>query len=266
MMNTKTKLVISLGSVLIITCTVGLNKVLANSIINSTLSENSNNDEDESVQASTTKLTKELELLMTYKNDTNLILCNKTTLLPDDYIPKNIVESNLPFLSYIETTKLNETVAKEAKIMFDAAKSDGINLLGASGYRSHQVQINLFNSRVNAVGKEQALKYSAPPGGSEHETGYAIDIVSSDYTKLDSGFENTTAFKWLNENAHKYGFILRYPKDKEEITKYSYEPWHYRYVGKNHSKLIKENKLTLEEYLTEIDKKIDVLQLSIDGE
>lgn len=265
-MNNKTKLVISFGSIIIIGCTISLNKVLANSIVNINEAESPNVEKEDSVQASAQKASKELALLISYKNDENLILCNKTTLLPDDYVPKNIVESNLPFLSYIETTKLNKTVASEAKVMFDTAKNDGINLLGASGYRSHQVQINLFNSRVNAVGKEQALKYSAPPGGSEHETGYAIDILSSDYSRLDSGFENTKAFKWLNENAHKYGFILRYPKDKEKITQYNYEPWHYRYVGKNHAKLIKENKLTLEEYLNEINKKIDVLQLSLNGE
>lgn len=194
------------------------------------------------------------------RNDPNIFLVNKDTLLSDNYVADDIIESNLPFLSHIVTTKLNKTVTEHAVDMFNDAKLAGINLMGASGYRTHENQVNLFNTNVKNKGKEEALKYSAPPGASEHETGFAIDIVSKDYTKLDSGFENTKAFTWLKENSHKYGFILRYPKDKVHITKYSYEPWHYRYVGTSHATKIIENNLCLEEYLNNLDDEIKLLK------
>lgn len=166
----------------------------------------------------------------------------------------------MPFLPYITTTKLNKNVAIKAKEMFDAAKKEGIYLMGASGFRSHNVQVILFNSNVKKKGITETLKYSAPPGASEHETGFSMDIVSTEFEDLDFKFENTKSFKWLINNCYKYGFILRYPKDKVSITKYAYEPWHYRYVGKVAAEDIMKNDLCLEEYLSKLDNEIDSLK------
>ena len=88
-----------------------------------------------------------------------------------------------------------------------------------------------------------------PPRASEHHTGLAFDVNCPEFTALEEGFENTAAFRWLDQHAHEYGFILRFPKGKESVTGVIYEPWHYRYVGINHAKLIKERKICLEEYL-----------------
>ena len=97
-----------------------------------------------------------------------------------------------------------------------------------------------------------AKEWVAIPGTSEHHTGLALDIVTPTYQVLDYGFDTTEAFKWLYENCSKYGFILRYPKDKSDITKITYEPWHYRYVGVETAKYIMENNMCLEEYIESI--------------
>ena len=220
----------------------------------------SNNKKEEIKIKNTNLLQSELSSLEKERNDPYLLLVNKNNLLKENYVAKDISESKLPFLPYIVTTKLNKTAIKNAKKMFEDAKSQGIYLLGASGYRTHKTQVTLFNSNVKRKGKKATLEYSAPPGASEHETGLAIDILSKDSTNLDDRFEKSKAFKWLKNNCYKYGFILRYPKDKVNITKYCYEPWHYRYVGKKHAEKIMKNNLCLEEYLNNLDKDIENLK------
>lgn len=192
-------------------------------------------------------------------NEKYMLLANKDNLLGEDYIPDDLVTSTIKFQDYIVTRDLDRLVAQKAKEMFEAAEEEGITLLGASGYRSYDIQLNLYNNKVAQVGKEAAEQYLAPPGGSEHQTGYALDILSSDYQSLDEGFENTRASKWLLENSYKFGFILRYPKDKVDITKYEYEPWHYRYVGEENAEDIMLNNLCLEEYIGNINKEIENL-------
>ncbi|MGL5973144.1 MAG: M15 family metallopeptidase, partial [Oscillospiraceae bacterium] len=137
-------------------------------------------------------------------------------------------------------------------------KKDGVSLQIISGYRTKERSETLFKNKVNSYLKDgyieaaaqvEASKWVAPPGSSEHHTGLALDIVTPKYTTLNAGFANTDAAQWLYDNSYKYGFILRYPKGKEEITEINFEPWHYRYVGKGHAYEIKVNKLTLEEYL-----------------
>ena len=123
------------------------------------------------------------------------------------------------------------------------AKALGLNIPLVSGYRSYETQENLYNKYVKKDGEKKANTYSAKPGESEHQTGLAFDIGS-----VDRSFANTIEAKWLAENAYLYGFIIRYPKDKEEITGYNYEPWHLRYVGQELAKYLKKNNLTLEEY------------------
>ena len=120
---------------------------------------------------------------------------------------------------------------------------DNINLWIASGFRSYDTQNELYNKYVSEVGKEKADTFSARAGFSEHQTGYAMDL-----NIVDSSFEGTKEAKWIEANCYKYGFIIRYPKDKQNITGYKYEPWHVRYLGNEKAKIIYDSKLTLEEY------------------
>lgn len=140
--------------------------------------------------------------------------------------------------------------------MKEAAAADGIELTVISAKRSRQYQQQLFNKEVESfIAKgmsdeeafEAAREWVALPGESEHNSGLAVDL-----NNLDESFEESDAFKWLSEHAHEYGFILRYPKDKVEITGVGYEPWHYRFIGVYHATQIKEKGITLEEYYDEI--------------
>jgi len=142
--------------------------------------------------------------------------------------------------------------------MMDAGTAEGMQFKISSGYRTIERQTALYQQRINellAAGFAQADAESiaasqvSPPGTSEHNLGLGVDIVSAGTGKLDETFEQTAEFKWLMENCTEYGFILRYPKDKEEITKVTYEPWHYRYVGVEDAKRITEMGVCLEEYL-----------------
>lgn len=142
--------------------------------------------------------------------------------------------------------------------MFAAAKADGVTLKLQSAYRSITYQAGLFENKVERVKKAGtpeedaeaiAAMEVARPGESEHHTGLAFDIVCSEYTELESEFEQTDAFAWLRENAYRYGFILRYPSDKSEITGIVYEPWHWRFVGMAAAAAMQESGQCLEEYL-----------------
>ena len=136
------------------------------------------------------------------------------------------------------------------KMMADIKNEIGLGLTLRSGHRTYELQEKFFNNNARVNGLEHASKYSARPGHSEHETGLTFDLCDIPGTHcLKESFENTKEGIWLRENAHKYGFILRYPKGKEKITGYAYEPWHFRYVGKDHAEIIYERDITLEEYL-----------------
>ena len=135
--------------------------------------------------------------------------------------------------------------------MIQAAKEQNIRLTAFSGFRSYSYQETLYTNYVARDGQEAADRYSARPGYSEHQTGLAFDIgeIGKEELWLTDAFGETTAGKWLVDNAHEYGFILRYPKGKEHITGFMYESWHFRYVGKDVAAQIKKNNITLEEYL-----------------
>lgn len=176
--------------------------------------------------------------------NTNLILVNKYHYLTKSYVPNNLVPINPDY------ARNGMSLVKEAKEAFEKlsqdAKQDNMMIFAISSYRSYDYQLNLYNTYVGADGKKAADTYSARAGFSEHQTGLVVDIYDgiTPYTS----FEETKEFKWMQENAHKYGFILRYPKDKVKITGYQYESWHYRYVGTKIAKIIKEKNLSLEEY------------------
>lgn len=179
------------------------------------------------------------------------VLINKQFALPDDYEPKDLVypDVRFTFKEKIEKRMMRKEAAKALEELFAGAEKDGIYLAGVSAYRSHKTQTALFNRYVEKDGEEVAKTYSAVPGHSEHETGLAIDVSGSDgKCAAESCFGNTKEAAWLADHATEYGFIIRYPEGKEDITGYKYEPWHLRYVGKEIAADIGKRGITLEEY------------------
>ncbi|AWZ47526.1 D-alanyl-D-alanine carboxypeptidase [Clostridiaceae bacterium 14S0207] len=205
---------------------------------------------------------KDIAKLEKIKNDKYMILVNKSThKLNKNDIPDNLVVPKIKFNKWATNTKMEKVAASAVEKMFEAAKKDRIDLLGISAYRAYNVQVEVFEQEIEVKGsKKRAEEAVAPPGSSEHQTGYTLDLTCVNRVNLDKNFEKTDDFKWLQENCYKYGFILRYPKDKEDITKYQYEPWHYRYVGVDNATYIMKNHLTLEEYIEKIDDKIENLK------
>lgn len=182
--------------------------------------------------------------------DKNLILVNYDHKLPDGYQPD---------LISVYGVQINRGAAAAYEKMNAAAALDGISLWISSAYRSSEKQEELFQEEIagysesySSPGEAEAYaeKSVARPGYSEHATGLAMDLNG-----VRDDFDNTPAFQWLSEHAQDYGFVLRYPKDKQEVTKIKYEPWHYRYVGVENAKAMKEKNLCLEEYLDFLQKK-----------
>lgn len=177
-----------------------------------------------------------------YKN-TNYILINKFYYVDKDYVPSHLKEIDI-------CTKGNIYLVEEAKINFEKMCQDGqkenLKIRAISAYRDYTYQLNLYNKYLIHDTKENVDTYSARAGYSEHQSGLTVDL---DNTITDfNNFESTDEFLWLQDNAYKYGFILRYPKGKEKITGYSYEAWHYRYVGKEVASYIKKHNITFDEY------------------
>ena len=176
-------------------------------------------------------------------NDT-LVLVNKNNKLKDDFIPNNLIKLDL------KHSNDEKYLKKEAALAFYKLSSDakklGYRIIVVSAYRSYTYQEKLFDYYVKEKGINYALNCSAKAGHSEHQTGLAIDVEGSNFDY--DLFSESKEFVWMRDNAHKYGFILRYPKGKEDITGFKYEPWHYRYVGKEVAKNIYEKNITLEEY------------------
>ncbi|EPY2272088.1 M15 family metallopeptidase [Clostridium sporogenes] len=183
-------------------------------------------------------------------NKKEILLVNRQNRLYETYLPKDLIVPNIRFISNgdPEVRKIRKVAGEALEKLFNAAETENIVLLGVSGYRNYSYQVNVYNNSVYRNGKQHADKYVAQPGTSEHQTGLAIDIVSNEYTNLDEIFVNTRAYKWLKENCYKYGFIIRYPKGKEDITGYKFEPWHIRYVGIDVATEIMNRNITLEEY------------------
>ncbi|WP_024864688.1 M15 family metallopeptidase [Butyrivibrio sp. FCS014] len=182
-------------------------------------------------------------------DDWQIVLVNKQHPIPDDY------HFNLGTIS--GSMQCDERVIAPLKEMLKAARADGVGLIVCSPYRDIDRQTMLFSNKVNRYmggGMSYMDAYNLAsqavtvPGSSEHQIGLAVDIITADYTSLDEGFGDTTAGKWLAKNSCKYGFILRYPQGKEEITSIEYEPWHFRYVGTDAATIITENNICLEEF------------------
>ena len=172
------------------------------------------------------------------------VLVNKYNSLSKDYIPKNLQQIDT---KYSIKGMMMVSYAKDAfEEMAKDALKDKMHIIAMSTYRSYDYQVNLYNKYAKKDGYDAADTYSAKAGFSEHQTGLAIDVYngSTNYTS----FEKTKEFTWMQKNAYKYGFIMRYPKDKEKETGYKYEAWHYRYIGKEIAKYIYDNRITYEEY------------------
>lgn len=181
-----------------------------------------------------------------------LVLVNNKNPMEEGYVPE---------LTELEPDySVDSRIADAAKKMLKDAKKAGMQIVICSAYRSVERQEQVFNDSLKDR-LNQGMSYwdafadnrlsVAEPGTSEHALGLALDLISNQYTELDKGQEDTKEARWLKENCHKYGFILRYPPEKTDITGIIYEPWHYRYVGVEHAAKIMESGLTLEEYLEE---------------
>ncbi len=185
----------------------------------------------------------------TFDEDWSLILVNKDHLIPDDY--------SFDLATITDKVKSDVRCASALVEMIKAAKDDNVYLYVASPFRDLERQTYVFNRKLKSVmaegyeydeAYEIASETVAPPGTSEHQIGLAFDFVTDGYWKLDEGFADTEGGKWLKENGPDYGFILRYPKGREDITKIEFEPWHYRYVGVKAAQEMERLGLTLEEY------------------
>ena len=176
--------------------------------------------------------------------NTIYVLVNKYYYLPDNYEADDLESISSKYS--IGGMKLRKE-AKEAfeKLASDALK-DNMKIVAMSSYRSYKYQVDLYNKYAKSDGKDAADTYSARPGFSEHQTGLCLDIYDGEipYTS----FEKTNEYNWMQKNAYKYGFILRFPKDKTDETGYKFESWHYRYVGVDAAKYIHDNNISFEEY------------------
>lgn len=163
--------------------------------------------------------------------DTNslLLLANKKVKLPDDYVPSDLVDAGIPCSNGSATMKAE--AASALQNMYRDATASGVSLMISSAYRGESYQQRLYSTYSAEYGQAVADTISSRPGYSDHQTGLAADFVEQGPYDLQEKFESTASGQWLATNAHNYGFIMRYPQGKNAVTGYSYEPWHYRYVG-----------------------------------
>lgn len=179
------------------------------------------------------------------------LIVNKSRPLPSGYVPAELVVPNvkLRLSKTAEQMQVSKDMQIDLEAMFTDAKKAGFELMLASGFRSEAYQKQLYNSYVAKDGQAAADRYSARPGTSEHQTGLAADVGRPDQKcELEVCFGATNEGKWVAENAHKYGFIVRYLEGKELVTTYQYEPWHLRYVGKELATELVKTSQTMEEF------------------
>ena len=196
-------------------------------------------------------------------SDWNYVLANELNMLPQDF--------EVELEKTYNGQRVDRRIRKDLEAMIDAAKKEGHNLMICSSYRDYKKQDQLMDESI-AKFVRRGMSYKdaffktkeqiALTGASEHHTGLAVDIVGKNHQSLDESQADTEEAKWLAEHAAEYGFILRYPKDKEEITMISFESWHYRYVGREAAEYMKEHNLCLEEFveLVQIQQAKEVLK------
>ena len=173
---------------------------------------------------------------------------------PDDWMyilanPWNEIGDYTPELASLEGQQFDTRIIEPMKAMVEAARAQGLSVVLSSGYRSYATQVYLFNRKVDQYGEAVAQTIVARPGTSEHQTGLCCDITDRYYEMKDASLENTDMYKWMSEHCAEFGYIVRFPKGKEDITGIIYEPWHFRYVGVEAAVYMTEHDLTLEEFL-----------------
>ena len=183
----------------------------------------------------------------------NLKLVNFEHALDETFEPTELAEVDN---GYAADSRIADATKK---MIADARSKDNVRIIALSAYRDYDYQMELFENKVQRLqqekgysvdkAREEAKTVVAYPGTSEHQLGLALDLVDARHIKLDESQENIAAYKWLYEHCAEYGFIVRYPNGKTDITGIIYEPWHFHYVGVDAAKVIMENNLTLEEYL-----------------
>lgn len=176
----------------------------------------------------------------------SLMLVNKYYYLENDYTPKDLVKVDNIYAN-LNGNMLNSEAYEALKNLINAADNEGYNIRINYSYRDYDAQEAIYNGYKDKKDEAYADSISARPGFSEHQTGYAVDIgVQSKYS--NGPFEKSKEYEWMLENSYKYGYILRYPKDKVDVTGYNFEAWHYRYVGVKAATYIHENNITFDEY------------------
>ena len=208
---------------------------------------NTTNKEEANIKEEENRKEKDID---STTSDWELLLVNKNHKVPEGYVVE---------LEEVEDGhQVDKRIVESLKQMLADARKEGLSPLICSSYRTNDKQQKLYNNKVREYerwgcsseeAKEFASYWVAIPGTGEHETGLAVDIVSKDYQILDEKQEQTDVQRWLIDNSYKYGFALRYPTDKKDITMINYEPWHYRYVGVDNATYMKEHDMCLEEYI-----------------
>ncbi|PER82225.1 M15 family metallopeptidase [Bacillus cereus] len=211
------------------------------------------------------KVSEKPNLPISIPDDWRIILVNRDHILSEN---QNVELESINKNAH-PNMKVDRRILHEYQDMVTAAKEEGINLYLLSSFRTIELQKSYYDATYklyksqgfsNEDAANKVLEYIQYPGASEHHTGLALDIISMEWQQdgkeLSDRFDTTSAFKWLNMHAANYGFILRYPKGKEKITGINYEPWHYRYVGKEVAIYLKKENITLEEYHTKIKEDI----------
>lgn len=194
------------------------------------------------------------ENVITVSNgDSKLVLVNKNYALDSSYAPSDLVLPNVLALGHEQnkTIYLREEASQHLEQLFSAAEQEaGLIFLARSGYRSYETQVSLYQRYVDQNGQEAADRFSARAGHSEHQTGLAIDVTADSVNgQLTTEFGKTAEGIWLKDNAHRFGYIIRYLEGRESETGYQYEPWHIRYVGVEAATEIYQNNWILEQYL-----------------
>ena len=173
---------------------------------------------------------------------------------PDDWMyilanPWNEIGDYTPELASLEGQQFDERIVDDMEAFAEAARAEGLSVFLSSGYRSYDTQMYLFRRKAAEYGEEVAQTIVARPGTSEHQTGLCCDITDRYYEMKGESLEDTELYQWMSAHCQEYGFIVRFPKGKEDVTGIIYEPWHFRYVGIEAATYIMENDLTLEEFL-----------------
>lgn len=213
------------------------------------VNDNKDKDINEIVEIINTNTNKEYytDVLKTDTSKKELMLVNKYYYLDETYEPDNLVSipTTYAYGKYGDQ-QVTEDTYNAFLNMWNAANENGFYLMVNSSYRTYDKQQKVYDSYQKTSGTNYADKIAARPGHSEHQTGYSLDIFEKGYTS--ENFTTSESFNWMQNNAHKYGFIIRYQEDKEDTTGYSFESWHYRYIGVEPATYIYENNITFDEY------------------